>query len=54
MLKIKLSRDRLIYNMGIPVPGKDSLYTETVPWFHNIHIFLSAQEMKLWECGLFY
>ena len=31
LLKIRRSRDRLISNMGIPIPGKDSLYTETGP-----------------------
>ena len=29
MLKIRRSRDRLIFNMGIPIPGKDGLYIET-------------------------
>ena len=32
MLKIRRSRDRLIFNMGIPIPGKDSHYIETGPW----------------------
>ena len=32
MLKIRRSRDRLIFNMGIPIPGKDGLYSETGPW----------------------
>ena len=31
MLKIRGSCDRLIFNMGIPIPGKDSLYIETEP-----------------------
>ena len=31
ILKIRRSRDRLIFNMAIPVPGKDGLYTETGP-----------------------
>ena len=31
MLKIRRSRDRLIFNMGIPIPGKDGLYIETGP-----------------------
>ena len=31
MLKIRRSRDRLIFNMGIPIHGKDGLYTETGP-----------------------
>ena len=33
MLKIRRSRDRLIFNMGIPILGKDNLYIETEPWF---------------------
>ena len=32
MLKIRRSHDRLIFNMGIPIPGKDGLYIETGPW----------------------
>ena len=32
MLKIRRSHDRLIFNMGIPTPGKDGLYNETWPW----------------------
>ena len=28
-VKIKRLRDRLILNMGIPIPGKDGLYIET-------------------------
>ena len=31
MLKIRRSRDRLILDMGIPIPGKDGLYIETGP-----------------------
>ena len=31
MLKIRRSRDRLIFNMGIHIPGKDGLYIETGP-----------------------
>ena len=32
MLKIRRSHDRLIFNMGIPIPGKDGLYIEAGPW----------------------
>ena len=32
MLKIRRSRDRLIFNMGIPIPGKYGLYIEMAPW----------------------
>ena len=31
MLKIRRPNGRLIFNMGIPIPGKDSLYIETGP-----------------------
>ena len=31
MLKIRRSCDRLIFNMGIPIPGKNYLYIETGP-----------------------
>ena len=29
MLRIRRSRDRLIFNMEIPIPGKHGLYIET-------------------------
>ena len=32
MLKIRRSRNRLIFNMWIPIPGKDGLYIEMEPW----------------------
>ena len=32
MLKIRGSRDRLICNIGIPIPGKDSFYIDTGTW----------------------
>ena len=31
MLKIRRSRDRLIFNMGIPIPGKDGLILRRGP-----------------------
>ena len=40
MLKIRQSHDRLIFNMEIPIPGKDGLYVETGPWWFNIADFL--------------
>ena len=36
MLKIRWSCDRLIFNMEIPIPGKDGLYIETGPWMKLI------------------
>ena len=32
MLKIRRPNGHLIFNMGIPIPGKDGLYIETGPW----------------------
>ena len=32
MLKIRRSRNHLIFNMGIPIPGEDILYIDTGPW----------------------
>ena len=32
MLKIRSCHDHLIFNMGIPMPGKDVFYIETGPW----------------------
>ena len=35
MLKIRRPNGRLIFNMGIPIPGKDGLYIETGPCWHQ-------------------
>ena len=32
MLKVRRSRDLLIFNMETTIPGKDGLYVETAPW----------------------
>ena len=32
MLKIRRPTGRLIFNMGIPIPGKTVFYIETGPW----------------------
>ena len=37
-------RDRLTFNTGIPIPGKDGLYIETGPWWGMI----TAEKHK-WE-----
>ena len=34
MLKIRRPHDRPIFNLGIPIPGKDGLYIETGPRFY--------------------
>ena len=49
MLKIRRSHDRLIFNMGIPIPGKDGLYIETRPWWH-MHAFGNLSMIDL-GCG---
>ena len=41
MLKIRRSHDRLIFNMGIPIPAKDGLYIETGPWFQHRRVNFS-------------
>ena len=35
MLKIRRSRDCLIFNMGIPISGKNGLYIEMGPWCYK-------------------
>ena len=40
MLKIRRSRDRLIFNMGISIPGKDGLYIETGSWSQCLLVWL--------------
>ena len=35
MLKIRWTCDHLIFNMGIPIPRKYDLYTETGLWYHK-------------------
>ena len=47
MFKIRRSRDRLIYNMGLPIPEKDGLYIEIGPrlfdaWHQPISLFGAA------------
>ena len=50
MLKIRRSGDRLIFNMGIPIPGKDSLYTETGPRSHGIQEIKAPPDWLLQCC----
>ena len=51
MLKIRWSCDRLIFNMGIPIPGKDSLYIETGPRLrqhcHQLPVVEQAQTQSV-------
>ena len=45
MLKIRRSHDRLIFNMWIPLPGKDGLYIETGPWCPMVVSWLHRKVM---------
>ena len=36
VLKIRCSCDRLIFNMGIPIPAIDGLYIEMGPWLFSL------------------
>ena len=60
MLKIRWSHDHLIFNMGIPKPGKDSLYIETGPGISIVGIqdrssldaIGKASQAKFISCGM--
>ena len=47
MLKIRRSHNRLIFNMGIPIPWYDSLYIETGPCY-IFQLLLLPLNMSLW------
>ena len=38
---------RLIFNMGIPIPGKSGLYIETGPWCRGGHLIRAASKRRL-------
>ena len=40
MLKIRRPLGRLIFNMGIAIPGKTVFLIETAPWLHIIGVCL--------------
>ena len=44
MLKIRRPLERLIFNMGIAIPGKTVFLIETAPWFHTVISSKSTQE----------
>ena len=56
MLKIRQSWDRLIFNMGIPIPSKDSLYIEMAPWLTHwgrvTHIYVTKSTIIGSDNGL--
>ena len=44
MLKIRRPLGRLIFNMGIAIPGKTVFLSETAPWFnYSVAIFCKMQ-----------
>ena len=49
MLKIRRYRDRLIFNMGITIPGKDGLYIETGPRILLTYNPLVTHEGEVWD-----
>ena len=52
MLVLKLNHvskwGRLIFNMGIPIPGKDGRFTETGPWYHTYQCGGDDIQMRSW------
>ena len=42
MLKIRRPLGRLIFNMGIAIPGKTVFLIETAPWFPHTHVIVYA------------
>ena len=46
MLKIRRPLGRLIFNMGIAIPGKTVFLIETAPWFTDAYMSLGLDELK--------
>ena len=42
MLKIRRPLGRLIFNMGIAIPGKTVFLIETAPWYPMIQLLIVA------------
>ena len=47
MLKIRRPTGRLIFNMGIPIPGKTVFYIETGPRYLTKHAYWQEQHLDL-------
>ena len=45
MLKIRRPLGRLIFNMGIAIPGKTVFLIETTPWYHRYEVFYLSDHM---------
>ena len=48
MLKIRRPLGRLIFNMGIAIPGKTVFLIETAPWFHLSPVM---PQQLIWRSG---
>ena len=61
MLKIRRPTGRLIFNMGIPIPGKTVFYIETGPWWtrywtrssFELLSCLDIYALDIWCCILY-
>ena len=47
VIKIRRSRDRLIFNMGTPIREKDGLYIETGPYFFSVR--WTCKSLRSWR-----
>ena len=61
MLKIRRPLGRLIFNMGIAIPGKTVFLIETAPWVHidglvqeRVNFSALAMELRLFSITLRY
>ena len=54
MLKIRRSHDRLIFNMRIPIPGKDDLYIETGPSTLALELLQSSTKPLICNWSIIY
>ena len=52
MLKIRRPLGRLIFNMGIAIPGKTVFLIETAPWYSEFRITGSIAANGLFDCCL--
>ena len=52
IIKIRLSHDCLIFNMGIPIPGKTVIFLDKaqVSWLHSLNGPKLHSDHALWWC----
>ena len=53
MLKIRRPLGRLIFNMGITIPGKTVFLIETAPWCHAGHTSIMKGQVKFFQHSLY-